>query len=104
MADRDEGQPPVALVPVLLVLAPADMPDRRAGQGLVQAVGLGQQEHVLGRVVARIRLARGAAAVADRPALSPARDQPGQLCSRQPGRLAQVCLQRFVQTLREEPI
>ena len=94
MADRDPGQPPVAFVAELLKLTPTDVPDRRPGQVLVQAVGLGQQGHILGGVMAPIRLAGCAPAVADLSGLAALRDQPGQLRPRQSGGLAQVRLER----------
>ena len=61
VAAGDAGQAPVAPVApvaVHLVLPPAQMPDRRRGQVLVQLVGVGQQADVRVRVPARERLRR----------------------------------------------
>ena len=88
--DRDQGQPLVAEIAELLVLALANAPGRRPRQALVQTVGLGQQGHIPRRVTARIGLARAPAPVANRARLAAWCNQPGQLRWREPGRLAQI--------------
>ena len=83
------GQALITPVAVHLVLPPAQMPDRRRRQVLVQLVGVGQQADVRVRVLARERFRR-AAPVAQLPGVPALRDQPRQLRPREAGGLPQI--------------